>query len=201
LKGIILSGMPAVGKTTAAFSLCKEFDIDYHSGGDLLKELAKKKGYEISGSDWWDDVDGFNFIQNRMKDFVFDRWVDKKLLELLNQGNVVITSYTLPWLISGKYKGKVPFPGLSDAKQGISVWLEASIDNRAKRLCTRDNIDIDKAMKIVKDRDSKNQELYRQLYDIDFGQDLSVFDLTIDTNDIDINEVSKILIKSINESI
>ena len=64
-----------------------------------------------------------------------------------------------------------------------------------------DNISIDKAMKIVKERDLKNQELYRQLYDIDFGQDLSVFDLTIDTNDIDINEVSKILIKSINESI
>jgi len=195
--------MPAVGKTTAAFSLCKEFNIDYHSGGDLLKELAKKKGYEISGSDWWDDIDGMTFMQNRMKNFVLDRWVDKKLLEILNQGNVVITSYTLPWLTSGKYEGKVPidFLGLSEAKQGISVWLEASIENRAKRLCTRDNISIDKAMKIVKERDLKNQELYRQLYDIDFGQDLSVFDLTIDTNDIDINEVSKILIKSINESI
>ena len=201
MKGIILSGMPAVGKTTAAFSLCKEFNIDYHSGGDLLKELAKKKGYKISGSDWWDDIDGMTFMQNRFKNFVLDRWVDTKLLEILNQGNVVITSYTLPWLTSGKYKGKVPFPELSEDKQGISVWLEASIENRAKRLGTRDNISVDKAMKIVKERDLKNQELYRQLYDIDFGQDLSVFDLTIDTNDIDINEVSKILIKSINESI
>ena len=43
MKGIILSGMPAVGKTTAAFSLCKEFNLNYYSGGDLLKELAKKK--------------------------------------------------------------------------------------------------------------------------------------------------------------
>ena len=40
MKGIILSGMPAVGKTTAANSLCKEFNIQYYSGGDLLKEIA-----------------------------------------------------------------------------------------------------------------------------------------------------------------
>ena len=183
MKGIILSGMPAVGKTTAA--LCKEFNLDYYSGGDLLKELAKKKGYESSGSDWWDDKHGMDFISNRMNDYSFDKYVDKKLLELLNQGDVVITSYTLPWL----------------TKQGISVWLEASIENRAKRLCVRDNIGIDKAKNIVKKRDLKNQELYHKLYNINLGQDLSVFDLIINTNDININEVSKILIKSINESI
>ena len=120
-----------------------------------------------------------------MNDYSFDKYVDKKLLELLNQGNVVITSYTLPWL----------------TKQGVSVWLEASIENRAKRLCVRDNISIDKAKNIVKKRDLKNQELYHQLYNINLGQDLSVFDLIINTNDININEVSKILIKSINESI
>ena len=44
MKGIILSGMPAVGKTTVANSLCKEFDIKYYSGGDMLKEIAKEEG-------------------------------------------------------------------------------------------------------------------------------------------------------------
>ena len=94
--------MPAVGKTTAANSLCKEFNIQYYSGGDLLKEIAKEKGFAISVLDWWDN---------------------------------------------------------------------------------------------------KNQQIYKKLYNIELGSDLSVFDKIIDTNDMDINQVCKSVIDSINESL
>ena len=185
MKGIILSGMPAVGKTTVAHSLCKEFNIKYYSGGDMLKEIAQEKGFAISGLDWWDNEDGMKFLSNRMQDSSFDKLVDQRLIDLLNKGDVVITSYTLPWLTSN----------------GISIWLEASKANRSLRLGSRDTVSIEESTKVVNERDTKNQQIYEKLYSMKLGNDLSVFDIIIDTNDMDINQVCKSVIDSINESL
>jgi len=185
MKGIILSGMSAVGKTTVAHSLCKEFDIEYYSGGDMLKEIAKEKGFSISGLDWWDNNDGMKFLSNRMQDSSFDKLVDQRLMDLLNQGDVVITSYTLPWLTSN----------------GISIWLEASKENRSIRLRSRDTVSLEESTKIVNERDTKNQQIYEKLYSMKLGTDLSVFDIIIDTNDMNFNHVCKSVISSVNESL
>lgn len=185
MEGIILSGMPAVGKTTVAHSLCKEFNIKYCSGGDLLKEIAKEKGFEVSGLDWWDTDNGMKFLSNRMNDSSFDKLVDQRLTNLLNVGNVVLTSYTLPWLTSN----------------GISIWLDASKDNRILRLCSRDNISLIQSKKIIDARDIKNKQIYEKLYGMKLGEDLSVFDIIIDTNDMDINQVCRNVINSVNESL
>ncbi|MFZ0695773.1 MAG: AAA family ATPase, partial [Nitrososphaeraceae archaeon] len=52
--GIVISGWPAVGKTTIAIELAKEFGLKSYSGGDILKMFAENKGYFTSGEDWWD---------------------------------------------------------------------------------------------------------------------------------------------------
>ena len=44
IKSIIVSGPPAIGKTTIAKGLAKEFGLLCVSGGDVLKELAKEEG-------------------------------------------------------------------------------------------------------------------------------------------------------------
>ena len=53
-----MSGPPAIGKTTVAKGLAKEFGLNYLSGGDILKELASEQGFSSSGDDWWDTEDG-----------------------------------------------------------------------------------------------------------------------------------------------
>ncbi len=44
-KSVIISGPPAIGKTTVAKGLAAEFNLKYLSGGDILKEMAKDDGF------------------------------------------------------------------------------------------------------------------------------------------------------------
>ena len=88
IKSIIISGPPAIGKTTIAKALAKEFSLSYVSGGDVLKELAKEEGFETSGDDWWDKPQGMKFLNQRQENSEFDKKVDEKLKELFLKGNI-----------------------------------------------------------------------------------------------------------------
>ena len=64
-KSIVLSGPPAVGKTTVAKGLAERFSLKYLSGGDVLKEMARVEGFDPTGDDWWDTEDGMMFLKKR----------------------------------------------------------------------------------------------------------------------------------------
>jgi cytidylate kinase len=176
IKSIIISGPPAIGKTTIAKGLAKEFDLIHLSGGDILKELAEEMGFETKGDDWWDTQEGINFLSHRQKNSEFDKNVDDKLKKLFSQGNVVITSYTLPWLVKG----------------GVKIWLAGSKENSAQRMITRDNLPKNNALEIVQKRYDENKVIYRTLYGFVFGEDLSVFDKIIETDDLNAEQVLEI---------
>ena len=72
IKSIIISGPPAVGKTTIAKGIAEEFGLTHLSGGDILKELAEEKGFKAGGDDWWDTQEGMNFLSQRQKNSEFD---------------------------------------------------------------------------------------------------------------------------------
>jgi cytidylate kinase len=145
-KSIVISGPPAVGKTTVAKGLAKEFNLQYLSGGDVLKEMAKEHGFNSDGDDWWDTEDGMKFLNQREQNSEFDKNLDKKLTDLFNQGGMVITSYTLPWLI----------------QNGVKIWLEGSHESSTQRMQSRDNMSSENAYHITKDRFDKNKALYKK---------------------------------------
>ena len=172
-KSIVISGPPAVGKTTVAKGLAAEFQLQYLSGGDVLKEMAKEQGFDSEGDDWWDTEDGMKFLNQREQNSEFDKKLDEKLTLLFNQGGMVITSYTLPWLID----------------DGIRIWLEGSHESSTKRMQSRDNMSPEDAYEITKERFDKNKALYKNLYDFNFGDDKSVFDLIINTDNLTAQQV------------
>lgn len=164
---IVISGWPAVGKTTIAENLAKDFNLKLWNGGDILKMMAYERGYSTSlNHDWWDTEEAAKFMKERNDNPNFDREVDNRLIELVKEGNVVITSYTLPWI--------------SDAT--INFWLQGSVDNRSKRMSMRDKIDINTAKKIVQRRDVENKLIYQKLYQFEFGEKLDVFDFVMNTD-------------------
>ena len=92
-KSIVVSGLPAIGKTTVAKGLASEFSLQYLSGGDILKELASEQGFSSDGNDWWDTEEGMQFLNQRKDNPEFDKKVDDRLKTLFQNGGVVITSY------------------------------------------------------------------------------------------------------------
>jgi CMP/dCMP kinase len=181
---IVISGWPAVGKTTIAGKLAEEFGLAMYNGGDILKMLAAEKGYSTSRDDWWDTVEAKKFMRERKSDPSFDRKVDKKLVEIVRKGGTVITSYTLPWLVK--------------EDSVVKLWLRGSPDNRAKRMANRDGIGFAKAKKIIMLRDEENKKIYQKLYGFIFGDDLTVFDYVLNTDRLPLGsliEISKLIVR------
>ena len=183
IKSIIISGPPAIGKTTIAKGLAKEFSIEYLSGGDILKKLASEQGFQTEGDDWWDTQEGINFLDQRKKNSEFDKNVDNKLKELFSQGGIVVTSYTLPWLVEG----------------GVKIWLDGSKENSALRMTARDNSSKNEALEIVQKRYNENKIIYKELYGFEFGEDLSVFDKIIKTDGLNVEQVFEIAKSTVRE--
>ena len=114
-KVICISGMAGTGKSTLSKKLAEKYHLRYISGGDVLKDLAKQEGYDVSNRGWWESPEGLKFLNERVNNPKFDKAVDDKLLEYAQQGDVLLDSWTMPWLL----------------KTGFKIWLEASFEKRA----------------------------------------------------------------------
>lgn len=183
MKAIILSGMPAVGKTTVAQILSKRLGMEAIGGGEILREMAKERGYNPSGEDWWDTSEGIKFLQERKDDPNFDKEADRRMAEKISKGNIIVTSYPGPWIFN----------------DGIKVWLSASESVRAERMAKRDRTSLAKAREALRIRDRENAELYERMYKIKFGKDKKPFDIIIDTTKMDPEQIADAVLQKIKE--
>ncbi|MEM0482127.1 MAG: cytidylate kinase family protein [Nitrososphaerota archaeon] len=174
---VIVSGLAASGKSTLSRLLAEKLGVERYSGGEALKEIAKKKGFDTSGNRWWESEAGMQFLALRERDGSLDRMVDEELLWLARRGGVVIDSWVLPWLFEG----------------GFKVWLKADRDVRAERLAKRAGVSIGEARRILEERDARNMELYRRLYGLKLGEDFNPFHLILDTSRLSGEEVFEIV--------
>jgi CMP/dCMP kinase len=171
--------MPAVGKTTVSRAVASVLGKPMVGGGDVLKEMAVEEGYTPGGDDWWDKGEGMKFLQERKRKLGFDKEVDARLLEKAKAGDVVITSYPVPWL----------------TPEGVKVWLSGSVRSRALRMSKRDGISMTKCRKVLSVRDRENYMLYKKIYGIEFGKDLKPFDLAVETDSIGEGKVAEIVLQ------
>lgn len=174
---ICISGMAGTGKSTLAKKLAKKYGLQYFSGGDALRLLAKEKGYNVASNGWWETREGLNFIRERKKDYAFDKLVDKKLLDYAKQGNVLLDSWTMPWLV----------------ENGFKIWLTASVQKQAERIAQRDKITVDEAVKALKEKESRTKAIFKELYGFDLGEDFSPFNFILDTDNLNAEEVFYVL--------
>ena len=178
---ICISGMAGTGKSTLSKKLAKKYNLKCYSGGDALKELAKADGCDVSRKGWWESPEGLNFLKKRENDGKFDKEVDAKLLEYAAQGNVLLDSWTMPWLL----------------KEGFKIWLMASIEKRAARVAERDKITVGEAFEVLREKESRTKTIYQKLYGFALGEDFEPFDLVLDTDNLSADEVFEVLCRVI----
>lgn len=174
---VCISGMAGTGKSTLAKKLARKYKLRYCSGGDALKELAKDEGYNSSSRGWWESPEGLSFLEKREKNLKFDKAVDDKLLEYAQQGNVLLDSWTMPWLL----------------KTGFKIWLVASVEKRAERIAKRDKISVKEALQVLKEKETRTKAIYKKLYGFTLGEDFDPFNLVLDTDNLDAGEVFQVL--------
>ena len=178
---ICICGMTGSGKSVLAKKLAQKYGLKYCSGGDALKALAVEEGYKPFERGWWESKEGMRFLKKRGKDPKFDEAVDRKFLELAQQGNVILDSWTMPWLL----------------KKGFKVWLEASPEKRAERIANRDEIGVREALKALRNKEERTKAIYKKLYGFSLGEDFTPFNLILDTDNLKAGEVFQVLCKVI----
>ncbi len=165
--------MTGSGKSTVAKKLAEKYGLAYYSGGNAMRALAQEEGYNSEVNGWWESAEGLKFLQQRMDNPAFDKKIDDMLLEYGKKGNVVLDSWTMPWLLD----------------EGFKVWLEASPKVRAQRVVTRDGLSPEAAMAALVEKDAQTRKIYKNLYGFDLGLDLSPFNLILTTDDLEPEEV------------
>lgn len=178
---ICISGMAGTGKSTLSRKLAERYGLRYYCGGDALKDLAKQKGYHVSMEGWWESPEGLKFLKERVNDPKFDKTVDDKLLENARQGNVLLDSWTMPWLLN----------------RGFKIWLAASFEKRATRVAQRDNMTVEEAYKMLEEKEANTKAIYKSLYGFSLGDDLTPFDFILDTDNLSASEVFEVLCRVI----
>ena len=172
---ICICGMAGCGKSTVAKRLAEKYGFKYYSGGEALKALAIESGYKPVDRGWWESREGLRFLRQRSRDSSFDRRIDEKLIKAARLGDVVLDSWTMPWLLKG----------------GFKVWLECSEKVRAERLAKRDGISSETALKVLRVKEERTRRIYRGLYGFSLGEDFGPFDLILDVSGLGVDEVLK----------
>jgi len=181
---VFVAGMPGSGKSVAVEYLARRFRIKCVHTSGILRELMLRQISEINpfaakmGTGFWESKEGLAYLKKRQTDHSFDKKLDSELIRIAQAGSVSMDSWTMPWI----YKGNA-----------IRIWLEATLESRAKRISLRDKKKYSETIAKIRKRGTENRKLYKNLYGFDLGNDLKPFDLVVNTSELDQRQVRKLL--------
>ncbi len=171
---ILISGFIGSGKSTLARHLAKQFGLKYVSASELHRALVlermkkeAKRAKKIQKG-FWESEAGKKGMKIRSTNLEIDKEVDVRLLKVLNKNTHCVTDARLmPWL----YK-----------KKALRIWLTASERERSSRVGLRDDITPSMARLCIRERMKMDQKIWKNLYGIKMGKDLSPFDLVLNND-------------------
>lgn len=169
---ICISGLTASGKTTHSHLLAGEFGLTYVSGSQI--QLNFMGVSPIQQKDFWITEEAKKFWDREQ----FMRIDDELLrLESIAQGYIFDTS-TMPW---------------RHRQPALCIWLESSLESRVTKSIVSHRgtsvYELGEYPNRIKEKDEATIKLYKDLYNIDIGTDLSCFQLILDISNL-INEPS-----------
>jgi len=170
---ITVSGPHGTGKSTYAKTLAEELHLRYVSAGELFRDLARQQKLSLEA-----------LSAQAAKDPSIDHMLDERTRAEAERGGVVIDAQLGAWVARD----------LADVK----VLLTAPNEVRFRRIAERDHVGVEEARRETEYRESIQQERYKKYYEIDVN-DLSIYELKIDTSLHPVEATKKIIIDSVSD--
>jgi len=166
-KVIAISGPPGVGSTTIAKELAKKLRMDYFSPGFIQKGFAKGKNQSRAAIAVWKTKFG-------KSDELHKGLLDRMQLERAKKGDVVICGKLSIYILKN----------LADHK----IWLEASLDERARRSAERDKLPVKDVKRMIRKRERIERSEWERIYGIDYFDQKKMADLVVDSTKLTVKE-------------
>jgi cytidylate kinase len=175
---VIVFGLAGSGKSTLAKRLSSEFGLRKVHPSGVMRDLLEGKVVDPEASrandGFWETEEGARILEDRLSD---DEPVDVAANDILlgevEKGDVVIDSWSLPWLTN----------------KGVRFYLSAPLEVRAERAAERGGTSPGKTAQLIDKKDNDTRQLFLRLYGFDIKTDHQVFDQTIDTSDLSADDV------------
>jgi cytidylate kinase len=171
---ITIGGLPGTGTTTIARMIAEKYSLKHVCAGFIFREMAEEMGMDLQ-----------EFSKYAEEHEEIDKEIDRRQVELARQGNVILEGRLAAWMLLR-----------NGVKPDLTIWFKAPLEVRAERISKREDMDKDTALKKMIDREKSEKKRYKEIYNIDLD-DLSVYDLIIDTSKWDVEGVFGIVSSAI----
>lgn len=174
---IAVSGLPGAGSSTIARLLAKKLKLRYFSPGEYFKSYSKSNRQTYKAMDVW--------MSNIGRKKQFHNKIDKMQIDLAKKGDIVICGKLSVYILKD----------IADHK----IWIECSLNERARRTSKRDKISFEEAKKNIKKREEMETREWKRDYGLDYKDQKNIADIVINTTNLNEEEtLKKILVALIN---
>jgi predicted cytidylate kinase len=173
---ITISGPPGSGKTTACSKLSEKLGMKAIVFGKIFRELAAERNLSL-----------VELGAIAEQDPSIDKMIDSRILDIARGGGDIILESRLSAYMCSRYG--VP---------ALKIYITASPEVRMSRIGLREGETLEEACAKTIDRQKSEARRYKMYYDIDI-EDTSVYDLIINTDDMDPDQVVDAIIKAVEE--
>ena len=171
---ITISGPPGSGKTTVCKLLSEELGLKAIVFGKFFRELAAEKNISLA-----------ELGALAEKDPSIDKDIDERIIAIARGNNNIILESRLSAHMCKRF-------GIDAFK----VYLDASPEVRMSRIGVREGATLEQATAETIERQKSEAKRYKMYYGIDIN-DMSVYDLVINTDNLDPNGVLNEILKAI----
>lgn len=173
---VTISGPPGSGKSTACSNLSKILGCRPAIFGQAFRELAIQKGLSVA-----------ELGAMAENDPSIDREIDSVILQVARDNDEIILESRLSAYLT-KRKGIDAF----------RIYIYASPEVRMRRISAREGEEFEQACINTAKREESEAKRYMKHYNIDIN-DLSVYDLIINTDNLTPDEVVQKILGAIND--
>ncbi|MCS7123032.1 MAG: cytidylate kinase family protein [Candidatus Aenigmarchaeota archaeon] len=171
---IVISGLPGAGSSTISKEIAKELKYEYFSPGEYFKKLSGSLTSKSALITWSTDIG---------KSIELHKKIDEMQIELAKRKGVVICGKLSLYFLKN----------LADFK----IWLEASLETRAKRTAMRDGISFEEALEIIKERERRESEEFKRIYNIDYYSLKNFADYILNNENLTVEEAKQKILEKI----